>query len=319
MAFVLGIDEAGYGPSLGPLLVGASLWQVPDGRADGCLWESLGGAVCRAGEPAGARLVVDDSKTVFDRSVGPGSLERSVLAFAASSGATCNTLTDLLEHFGSAAELLAGMPWYRELAQPLPLDRARGKFRTIADVLRDAMARQLAFCRGLRAAVVTETLFNRRVDATRNKAAVLIEQVLRHIAFAGDVAGASPLHIRVDRLGGRSDYRGLLATAFPDRHVHVLEVSEEISRYRLARGESDWWIEFSVDADKRHLPVALASMTAKYVREALMERFNAYWRRWLPELRPTAGYYTDAQRFLADIRPVLPRCGLDEASFVRRK
>ncbi len=30
MGYVLGTDEAGYGPNLGPLVVTATLWEVPD-------------------------------------------------------------------------------------------------------------------------------------------------------------------------------------------------------------------------------------------------------------------------------------------------
>ncbi len=97
------------------------------------------------------------------------------------------------------------------------------------------------------------------------------------------------------------------------------EENERISRYRLAGAGGDWFVEFAVGADANHMPVALASMTAKYVREALMLRFNAYWRQWLPEVKPTAGYYTDAQRFLADIQPVLSRCQTPPDVFVRSR
>jgi ribonuclease HII len=92
-----------------------------------------------------------------------------------------------------------------------------------------------------------------------------------------------------------------------------------VSRYRLASAVNDWFIEFSVDADRRHFPVALASMLAKYLREVLMGRFNAYWRAWLPDLRPTAGYYADAQRFLADVAPVVGRTGIPRTRFVRSR
>jgi hypothetical protein len=47
--------------------------------------------------------------------------------------------------------------------------------------------------------------------------------------------------------------------------------------------------------------VAAASMLSKYIREALMTRFNAFWRQHLPQVTPTAGYYQDGSRFLADI------------------
>ena len=36
-----------------------------------------------------------------------------------------------------------------------------------------------------------------------------------------------------------------------------------------------------------------------------MRRFNAFWRQYLPEVQPTAGYYNDGQRFLADIDALL--------------
>ena len=104
----------------------------------------------------------------------------------------------------------------------------------------------------------------------------------------------------------------------------VRERLAESQRWRtafmtLAANGRTLGIEFSVEGDQRHMPIALASMTAKYVREALMQRFNAYWRTFLPQLAPTAGYYSDAQRFLADIAPVLPQSGLLTSQFVRQR
>ena len=45
------------------------------------------------------------------------------------------------------------------------------------------------------------------------------------------------------------------------------------------------------------LPTALASMTAKYLRELSMRAFNEFWCARVPGLRPTAGYPGDAPRF----------------------
>jgi ribonuclease HII len=123
----------------------------------------------------------------------------------------------------------------------------------------------------------------------------------------------------IDRLGGRSDYRPLLRDAFPDRHLHEVGVSEGRSCYRLASARNDLVVEFLVDADARHLPVALASMLSKYVREALMWRFNEYWRRRVPHVKATAGYYADAQRFLAEIRPSAKDAGIPLEQFVRAR
>jgi ribonuclease HII len=49
------------------------------------------------------------------------------------------------------------------------------------------------------------------------------------------------------------------------------------------------------------LPVALASMTAKYLRELAMTAFNSFWQQQQPDLRPTAGYPQDARRFAGEI------------------
>lgn len=316
MPLIVGIDEAGYGPTLGPLLVAATHWRVEPRRADACLWKLLRDSVRRAGEAGDARLPVDDSKQVFDRKNGVSSLERTVLAFARTAGMPTGSLIELLGALGFDAAR-ADAPWYRELDRPLPLDRARSRFAAAAGGLAATMRSAGVACTGLRAQVVTESFFNERLARTRNKAAVLIEQILRLIDDAGRQAGDTDMIVQVDRLGGRDDYRGLLADAFPDRHVHVIEVSDARSRYRLASQRTDWHIEFTVNGDASHLPIALASMTAKYVREAIMQRFNAYWRGLLPSLAPTAGYYADAQRFLEHIRPVVAQSGLAPACFVR--
>ena len=46
-------------------------------------------------------------------------------------------------------------------------------------------------------------------------------------------------------------------------------------------------------------------MTAKYVRELVMGRFNRYWNNLMPELKPTAGYREDGARWLRDAGPIV--------------
>jgi hypothetical protein len=51
-------------------------------------------------------------------------------------------------------------------------------------------------------------------------------------------------------------------------------------------------------------------MSAKLVREMMMQRFNRYWLKrareaGVAELKPTAGYTTDARRWLKDARAIV--------------
>jgi hypothetical protein len=65
--------------------------------------------------------------------------------------------------------------------------------------------------------------------------------------------------------------------------------------------------------------VAIASMLSKYLREALMNRFNAWWKTHLPALEPTAGYYNDGLRFLHDIAAKRRELGIADAVLVRSR
>lgn len=317
MPLVAGIDEAGYGPTLGPLVVAATLWRAPAKSLEADWWALLGDCVARRAAAGESRLAVDDSKRVFDRKR-ISTLERPVLAFARAIGLSCETVDELVTALGAAdAEAPGGLPWEAAPRLSLPRDRVGSQCEHVAERLREGMRRAGVVCCGAAARVVTAEQFNQRVRRTRNKAAVLLEQVLTLLQRVAAAAGENDLCVWVDRLGGRTDYRDLLLAALPGRRLHELEVSPTCSRYRLANQRSDWTIAFVVDADQRHLPVALASMTAKYVRELLMERFNAFWRGLVPGLRPTAGYYADAKRFLVDIQPVLPATGIAPERFVR--
>src|ERR1051325_10261583 len=72
----IGIDEAGYGPNLGPFVM--TLVACRSKASD--LWDDMRSGVRRADEAADQRLVVADSKQVYSPARGCAELERTVLA-----------------------------------------------------------------------------------------------------------------------------------------------------------------------------------------------------------------------------------------------
>ena len=68
-----------------------------------------------------------------------------------------------------------------------------------------------------------------------------------------------------------------------------------------------------------YLPTALASMASKYLRELAMRAVNAFWRRHVEGLRPTAGYPEDTRRFKADIAAAQRRLGIPDRLLWRCK
>ena len=80
----------------------------------------------------------------------------------------------------------------------------------------------------------------------------------------------------------------------------------------MIAGDKRLGVTFQVEGEDAFLPVALASMTAKLVREIAMIRFNRHWGNvWAQkcagqvELKPTYGYRGDAQRWLRDAKSLL--------------
>ena len=78
---LIGTDEAGYGPNLGPLVVSATAWELPAGVAASDLWREFDRVICNSRRSADKRLFVADSKAVYSPGNGLEDLEVPVLAF----------------------------------------------------------------------------------------------------------------------------------------------------------------------------------------------------------------------------------------------
>lgn len=320
MFVYVGVDEAGYGPRFGPLVVGRATLVIPNlagypASEPPHLWQRLSKAVSRSVGGAKGRLVVADSKKVKTRSAGLRHLERSCLAFGELAEAATSDAGHWLDAMGCAWHRERGCPvWYAASEarpwQPLPAASTVGELAIDRKVLRGTCERIGVTCCDLAAAVVHERSFNERLAVTRSKAAVSFEHVARHLYDAWETHGEAGPLVVVDRQGGRTDYREPLALTFPDADIAVVEQCPARSRYELSQGRRTMHVWFETEAEDRHMPVALASMISKYTREVLMHRLNGYFTEAIAGLGASAGYGVDGNRFLSEVEPHLPRLGL---------
>lgn len=326
MLLYAGIDEAGYGPMLGPLCIGCSVFALEDHDASSGapdLWKRLDHAICRGRRDRGRRIAIDDSKKLKGSPRGGPHplhhLERGVLSFLAAAGTGIDWLEQLRDErvFSSLGVTVPDHPWY-EGTTDLPLGEDAALLRITTGRLQRALAESGVLCRSLSCELIDADEFNQQVGRTGNKASVNFEAILRIINRIRKAHPEDELHIVVDRQGGRTRYRVDLQHAWPDDTIQVLDEGPALCRYRLdpVHGQT-WSVSFTQAGEHRHLPIALASMTAKFCRELLMLRMNRWFLDAQPGLQPTAGYVQDARRYLDDIAPVIESRSIERSKLVR--
>lgn len=321
---VAGVDEAGYGPLLGPLVVGCCAFEIEDAKADQeppCIWKKLNTCVSKKRSKDGRKIHVNDSKQVYSPSAGLKELERSVLALLAASDALPADFNACLARVAAAtAKELTESPWYHPAEdEPFPLSQDALSVRLIANAVRERMNATGTRCVHLAAHVATERRLNRLFHATGNKSDVLFSESARHLDHLLNHFGQRDLVIFCDRQGGRSHYGRLLRLMFEQWDLAIVAEEDGRSEYELSQNGHRVRLLFREKAETACLPVAVASMLSKYLREGLMRRFNHFWLRHAPGVQPTAGYYTDGQRFLKDIDAARKELGVQENELVRSR
>lgn len=321
MLIYAGIDEAGYGPMLGPLTVGLSAFELPEQEPGGRLpdlWRTLRSAVCRSRRDARRRIAVEDSKHLKGASgtrIHPlRHLERGVLGF-------CGTGLEPPEDDDALLRVLRAtippMPWY-DAATRLPVGQTTEEVKVAAGRLRRGMERAGVRLAMLRCELIDAESFNDQVDAMGCKSNVNFCAAMRLLDAVWRRWPEADPQVVLDRQGGRTRYREVLQQTFPEASIQVLLETAERSAYRLTRSGSTVTAMFRTTAESAHLPVALASMVAKYARELVMIRLNRFFSGHVPELKPTAGYVTDARRYLRDVAPVISSLNLRRESLIRK-
>lgn len=299
---VIGVDEAGYGPNIGPLIVAATAWRVPHEITEKQLVASMADTFRPSPWSLGSdHIPLGDSKKLYTPATGLRSLEAGLLAMLGQIRPVPRRFDELLQNLGvgsegGAAGRISGFAeWHMPQDLELP-SQVEGHELTL---LTEQAARELNK-RGFelldaRARVVTEYEFNRAVAAYGSKGRLLSDVTMELTTELVGGFDGYPVEVFCDRQGGRKKYSSVLMQAMPNEWFDVLDEQDARSSYRRRR-DPECVVHFSVGGDS-FPATALASMIAKYLRERFMEILNRYWQLHLPNLQPTAGYPTDAKRF----------------------
>jgi hypothetical protein len=360
MGFLIGMDEAGYGPHLGPLAVAATVWHVCDESSGFAVQNSKHGKVAskrwlasaatpnnvvsalpkrgRNESPTGyadlyrllrsivaksaseRRIAIADSKVLYHPGLGLRQLERGLHAVLRSIGKTLSRWSEIVQYCAADPDRhFDRVCWPDGFNCSLPIDAAMDELVRL----------EARFTRGCEAAGVRPLLirarlvfpeqFNDLIALYGNKAAALshvtvglLREVIDAIpALAPRASHLAPIYAVCDKHGGRNFYTALLQHHFSEYWIAPMFESHAESHYEWGEPESRIRVVFRVNGE-RFMPTALASMTAKYLRELAMRAFNEFWRAHVPELKPTAGYYRDAWRFKKDIAAKQRELGIDD-------
>lgn len=301
---IVGVDENGLGPLLGPLVTTCVGLSAARYRREHHL-------------RLGRELGIDDSKVTS----GFGSM-------AAAEG-LCLALVEALHGSlpGDADALFQALFLHApaELKRPCPTHSAPQCWReAIAlpcfggepdrgrEILRQ-LGRRGVRPRYARSAVACTGELNRRLAAGQSRVEVDLE-LMELLVLDAHRTSAAPLHAICGMVGGIRRYADKLRH-FPMQDARVRRGAGGAFIHDL---EGVGQVRFEIDADSRHLPVALASMVGKYVRELWMERQNRFYQAHRPALEAVSGYHDPVtRRFIAASLGLRRELGIADACFVR--
>ena len=213
---------------------------------------------------------------------------------------------------------MSSYPWYSDTENHFlsidATDRA-----IVSNVLVDDMTSNGIELLDMRSYCLDVGYYNKMVASVKNKANVLFSATCVLIKRALDNFTGDDLQIIVDRQGGRIHYRKNLQRMFGDMELKILCESPTDSSYEMRADGKRMRLHFVVGADKRFMPVSLASMVSKYLRELLVHNINRYFLSFHSELRPTAGYWKDGLRFIEDLKVNIPELNVDMEQLVRSR
>lgn len=318
---VVGIDENGLGPRLGPLVVTGAALELPETTYEpSALWKAFSGLVTRNGRPR-----VDDSKAVSAfRSMAEA--ETLVHALARLCGASGLDTADrflaavTLTPFETLCPAPSRAPCFTDDPR-LPLFARPEGFEDavlgLAEDVRACLDAAGASLLGLRSTLYCPFRYNaffaHAPEARKSHLNLsAFEEVIRHFSESFDEQALF--------LCGKVMNLKYYAKYFSYLSAFDLEAKEEthlVSQYRLAGlGE----VRFVHDGDRLDLPISLASIVGKYAREIYVRRMNRFFLAAFPDLKAASGYNDKVtKQLIARIQPRLADLSVDPSCFLRCK
>jgi hypothetical protein len=214
MGYIIGTDEAGYGPNLGPLLIAATVWKVPGAPTKTDLYELLAGAVetslSRKNTAHDRPVAIADSKSLHQPDAGLTHLERGVLAAAAARSPACATFARTWRGLWEGLcpdglEQFASLSCHREYDEPLPVNAGADAIDGGADALRRAFVTAGVELVAMQATALFPARFNEfaRQDPSKGETLSRITIALAMQMLAG-LPNDGPVLVLCDKHGGRN-------------------------------------------------------------------------------------------------------------------
>lgn len=319
MGFLIGTDEAGYGPNLGPLVVSSTIWQVPDERLDCDLYDLLAPLVVTQLSDDPLSIPIADSKQLYRPGGSLAALERGVLTALVLTAGMPREWDDLWQSLcPGVADERTQIPWYDGFQCTVPLDLDNETPTQLAARLQTQLDQIGMRLHAIRSTVLFPAPFNRLVERFDSKGTVLSTATLDLVADLLEQLPNEPVRVICDKHGGRNYYGALLQPRLCHGLVRVIHEGRDESAYDIGQPGCSREIRFRARGEA-FLPSALASMTSKYLRELAMRAFNRFWCEHVEDLRPTAGYPIDARRFKRQISATQAELGICDSQLWRQR
>ncbi len=321
MPIIAGIDEAGYGPTIGPFVLSKVVVEIPEKHSDEAnLWHVFKNAISDKIQRRGNRIVVNDSKKVYQQKRGLCLLEEAVLSFVWGTKEQVTRFSDLLKLISDYDEdVLYKYPWYNGKDINLPVASNESAILNYADLIKDTISSQDTNILDVKSIFLCTKEINTQIALNGNKSLLLFENCVKHLKEIFEGFGECEPKVLIDKHGGRNYYHKLLAESFEGCKINVISEGNSISTYKISNERKKMNVSFVEKADSKHLPTALASMFSKYVRELFIKLFNALWQEKVQGIKPTAGYPEDAKRFLSQISDTKNKLGIKDDILIRVK